>query len=674
MTATLLLVAFLVFAVGATIDLLAGIGAPLSRMLPYLAAAVGSGCLAASGALAVTGAPGEIGIGNLLGFGATALRVDPLAGLFLTVSGAVGVAVSLAAAGWARPEHRVHGRGLGSAWSLTLVGIALVMTAGGAFVFLIGWEAVTFAFYLLAGHRRGPTQTARDSFLTLAVGKASGAALLLGFLLLTSTSGSVQIDSWASVPDNGARQAAYVLLILGFGAKVGLVPLQIWMPRGYAAAPGPSRALMAGVAVNVGFYGLWRCLAVLGAPPTWLVIVVLLGAGFTALLGIAHATVQHDLARVVAYSSVENGGLIVAGWAVAASGALAGVPRLEVLGLLTATLQLVAHAMAKSALFLAVSTIEEATGSTELNDLSGLGRLLPWHGAGFAAGALTLAGLPITVGFVSEWFLLESFMQLFRVDGLGLQLAMAISGAAVALTAGFAAVAFVRILGLSVLGSAPSVAPPRDPADEGGWLGRIGVALPAFGCMVVAGLAPYEVGFIANGLAPVVPPHLVAQAIKSPWVLQPVFADFSILSPSWLWITFPVGLIGLAGLVLVLSRGAALRVRRTPAWHSATGGVSGPDRYTAFGFANPTRHVLANLLLTRTELRELDPEDPSGTNLGYTADVIEVVDHFLYRPLLSPLGWIVRAAKSLQSGRLDAYLAYMLLALVALIAAAAALS
>ncbi len=690
MTATLLLVGLLLLAAGAAVDLLAGVGHGRLRPVPYLAAAAGSGLLAAAGALAVTGAPGRVGIGTFLGFGATELRVDALAGLFLTVSCAVGFAVSLAAAGWVRPAGRAPYRSLGAAWCLTVGAIAIVVTAGGAFLFLIGWEAITFVFYLLAGYRRGRAATARASFLTLAVSKTSGAALLIGFLLLAGAAGSFQLAAWHGIDDGVARSAAYVLLVLGFGAKVGLVPLQIWMPRGYAAAPGPARALMAGVAVNIGFYGLWRTLGVLGPPPTWLIITVLITAGFTALLGIAHAAVQTDLARVIAYSSVENGGLIVAGWGVALAGAASGVRQLAALGLLTATLQLVAHAMAKSALFLATSAIEQTAGTTRLDALSGLGRKLPWHGTAFGVGALTLAGLPITVGFASEWFLLEAFMQLTRTAGLGLELAMAITGAAVALTAGFAAVAFVRVLGLTVLGSTRPHHEPVRVAGEDGWLGRIGVALPAFGCLAVAGLSPYEIGFLAHGLGPVVPTHLVAGAVKSPWVLQPVFANFSILSPSWLWISFPVGLLAVAAFVLLVSGGSPLRVRRTPAWRSATAGVAGGDRYTAFGYGNLTRKMLATVLFTRSELRQVEreasaesgrpgvagsePAAPSDVHVGYTSDIVEVVDHYLYRPLLRPLRTVVRRAKSLQSGRLDAYLAYMLLALVALIAAVAALA
>ena len=256
----------------------------------------------------------------------------------------------------------------------------------------------------------------------------------------------------AHVPPGPLRATACVLLLAGFAVKVGLIPFQVWMPRGYAAAPGPARAIMAGVAVNVGFYGLWRTLALLGPPPATVTAILLVLASLTAVLGIAHAAVQSSLQRVIAYSSVENAGLILAGFGVALVGAAAGSRKLMAVGLLAATLQVIAHTAAKSLLFVSSAAIEASGRTDDLDDLRGSVRLAPWGGTGLAVGSLTLAGLPPTAGFVSEWFLLEALMQQFRVPGLGDRLVLAVTGAAVALTAGFAGVTFVRLIGLVVLG------------------------------------------------------------------------------------------------------------------------------------------------------------------------------------------------------------------------------
>ena len=197
--------------------------------------------------------------------------------------------------------------------------------------------------------------------------------------------------------------------------------------------------------------------------------------------------------------------------------------------------------------------------------------------------------------------------------------------------------------------------------------------------LALAALTPLEIRVIAAGLSPAVPGALTMGALKSPWVLQPVFAGFSILSPSWLWVELPamLGLVGL--LALGLSGRRLLRVRRVPAWRSATMGVSGADSYTAFGYANPTRRVLASVLHTQAEVVEVVPDGDGGDgdrvpHLRYASDVVEVVETWLYRPVIRLFGAVVAYAKRLQSGRLDAYLLYMLIALVAVIAVVTALA
>jgi formate hydrogenlyase subunit 3/multisubunit Na+/H+ antiporter MnhD subunit len=690
------------FALAGIVDMTAG-HRDRSRGLPYLIGGAGSACLAVAGAGALSGHLARLPVAGWLGQGSAALIADRLSGLFLVIAFGAAFGVSLAFAAWAARPGAVARRGLGAAYALTLGAVAVFMTGADAFTVLLAWELLTIAFYLLAGFERGRPGRPAGALLTLAFGRVSGAALLLGLLLLAVRSGSLHLASFGRVPHGAARDTAQALLIGGFAVKVGLVPFQVWLPRGYAAAPGPARAIMGGVAVNTGFYGLWRTLALLGPPPAWLTGMLIVVAGFTALLGIAHAAVHPRLQRVIAYSSVENSGLILVGYGIALVGAAIGDERLAAAGLLASTLQIAAHAAAKSLLFTAsaVITYGRPDGSADsaeppddsLDALRGSARRAPWSGTGLAIGSLTLAGLPLTIGFVSEWFLLEALMQQFRVPVLGYRLLLAVAGAAVALTAGFAGVTFVRLTGLVVLGPpAGDHAADAGQAWDGGWLGRAGIVILSACCLGMAAVLPLVIRVLAAGLSPVVASRVTSGALRSPWVLQPVFSGFSVLSPSWLWIAMPT----LAVIVLVFTRlvsGAPMtRVRRVPAWRSATAGVEGADSYTAGGFANPTRRVLAAVLHARSELRPLASEPAStaestqatrterarvaapGPRLGYTADVVEVVEAYLYRPAIRPVMAVVRAAKRLQSGRLDAYLSYMLIALVAVLSLVIALA
>ena len=681
-------------AAGAAMDLVLGASRLRLMPVPYLLGAAASACLVVAGCGALAGRTARLGAPGVLGPGTIGLAADQLSGLFLLIAFGAATAVSLAFASWAS-RARPGRRGLGASYALAMGAVAIVLTARDAFTLLFAWETLTLAFYLLSGFERAKAGRTDAALVTLAFGQISGAALLAGLLLLAGRSGSLTLASMAHVAPGALRSAAEVLLLLGFAVKVGLVPFQVWLPRGYAAAPGPARAIMAGVAVNVGFYGLWRTLALLGPPPSWVTGALLVLAGLTAILGIAHAAVQGGLQRVIAYSSVENTGLILAGFGVALVGAAIRDKQLLAVGLLAATLQVVTHTAAKSLLYTASAQIEAAAGTGDLDELRGTAGLVPWSGTGLAIGSLTLAGLPPTAGFVSEWFLLEALMQQFRVPGLGDRLVLAVAGAAVALTVGFAGVTFVRLIGLIVLGK-PSRRGVAGRGDHGPG-GRAGIVLLGAACLGIAAMTPLEIRVIAAGLSPIVPAGTTAAALKSPWVVQPVFAGFSILSPSWLWVVMP-GLFLIVALAAWAASGRRLlRVRRVPPWRSATAGVSGQDSYTAFGFANPTRRVLAAVLHTRAEVRQIeargadgaatgpqpapaqigspgkDSEPVAAAHVGYSSDVIEVVEEYLYRPVLRPFLALVRIVQRLQSGRLDAYLAYMLIALVAVLAVVTAL-
>ena len=215
----LLVTGLALLAAAGTLDLVAGVRRAWLRPLPYLLGAAGCACLLALGVRAVTGAPAVIDAGDVFGFGPTRLVADPLAGLFLTISCGVAVAVSLGFASWVRPAGRAHGRGLGAAYALLVGAVVVVVLAGDAFAFLFAWELVTLAFYLLAGYDRRRPGRAAASWLTLALGKAGGAFLLLGFLLLAADAGSFTLASWSAVPPGALRSAAYALIIVGFAGE-----------------------------------------------------------------------------------------------------------------------------------------------------------------------------------------------------------------------------------------------------------------------------------------------------------------------------------------------------------------------------------------------------------------------------------------------------------------------
>lgn len=738
MTGALLVAGLALWAAGAAVDLTVGADPRWSRTAPYVAGVAGSVLVTAAGVRTVLAPARTVDLGTTLGMGHTLVRLDPLAGLFLTLTAGLGACISACMVSWVRPTGRVGGHGTAAGYLLLLGSVTVVVVAGDAFTFLFGWESLTVSFIVLSGVTRRSRQVAQASWVTGVVGKASGAALLLGFLLLAGQSHHLALASWSTVAPGAVHDAAYALVVVGFGAKVGMVPFEVWLPLGYPAAPGPTRAAMAGLAANAGFYGLWRVLAILGRPPQWLIVVVLLLGGITALLGIVFAAVQSNLSRVVALSSVENAGVILVGYGVALTGVATGHRDLAAVGLLAASLQVLAHAVAKSGLFASSAFFEADHGTDDLEMLRGVGRRHRVSAAVFGIGSVTLAGLPPTIGFASEWMILESLMQEFRVHQLALRLALAAAGALVALTAGMAALTFVRLVGLVLRGGPPAAAARPASVVDGGGIGRVGLGLMGLACLGLAAVAPWVVRFMADGLGVVVPPSAVRGALRSPWVLQPVYPGFSILSPSWLWVTMPVGVVVVLLAATVLSGGRLLRVRRVPAWRSASDAVDGPTSYSAFGYANVLRHVLGNVLGTRRQTATVEadtwdiagppsggdqvwehdvgddgsrsspgragsgaggagfegsgvarpdvagsgvtggPPLPAGTprpapRLAVRTTVVEPVVAYGYRPARAALLAVVAQVRKLQSGRLDAYVGYMLVALVIVLAIVAAM-
>ncbi len=678
--------AFLLFGLGGLAGWCAGRAtAPASARSRLLEAASWIASLAASIVLVVAGGIGMAGgresatVDVVPGLGRLGLSIDRLSGLFLVIAlGAAALALlaGLGADGRRRPR-------LPATAALIGASLALVITADDLLLLLAGWEALGFGFYLAVGFDRERHGRGRASLLAAGFSKVSGALLLLGGGVLAASAGTIRLAGLGAHP--GPMTAlGYTLLVLGFAVKVGLVPAHVWLPPGYSAAPGPIRALLAGAAVNVGFYGLWRTLDVLGAPPVWLACGVLLLAGVSALLGIGHAAVHADLRGLISWSSVENAGVIVAGYGTALVGAAEGLKPLIAVGLLAGTMQVVTHAAAKSLLFVSASAIEDAYGTTDLDRLRGVARTLPVTGTGLVVGALTLAGMPLTAGFASEWMTLEALMQQFRVDQLALQLCMAVCGILVALTIGVSGIAFVRLIGLTGFGrlhhSLAQGTP--DATAERSWPHRTATLALAFACLAVAAFAPLVVVAIAAGIRPIAG-GATSAALAGGWILQPVYSGFSALSPSWLWIVIPAYAVLTLGLASLLSGRRFWRVRRAPAWTSGSRGAPGRTGYTSYGFANPIRKVLAAVLLTRHELRELSAGDREEVQnrpgartarLGYIVDVTDVVQRYLYRPLLPAVQRVVAVARRLQSGRLDAYMAYMLVALLAIVAVVTALA
>jgi formate hydrogenlyase subunit 3/multisubunit Na+/H+ antiporter MnhD subunit len=633
-----------------------GVAAAFDR-IGLVVTAVGSALLSVTGFVCAGGwSNARVDLGTWLGFGSSALVSDRLAGIFLALVGATAVVVSLSLA--ARPRGRLTS----ILHPLVVLAVAAVIGANQGFVFLLAWETITLCLYLLGSAERERPDALFAGYFGSAFSKIGGGALLAAFALLYGETGSFKFSDWTlAAPHLGdARSVAFVLLLVGFGSKIGLLPFQGALPPLYAAAPGATSATIA-VAFNAGFYGLWRLVfGTLGPAPMWWGEMLIVLGGLGALVGILYAVIQRETKRFLGFSSVEHGGIALIGFGVALVGQGADEPRLAAAGLLAATLHVIMHGLAKTVAFLGADRVTDATGTDDELPLGGLAQRLPVTALGFGLAVLTLAAMPPFGGFVSEWFTLEALLQGFRLDDTVAQLIMALGGAMLALTAGLGLLAFAKLYGGIFLGRARSA---LGSVRESRSLGT-GFVLLSAGLLFLGAAAPWEIRWLGRGLSGLLGFNLAKTTISDPLVLGPVYPNFSVLAPTWLALAILTFLIAAALLVRLLLRPT---VRRAPVWLSGSAPPIAAVQYTPEGYANPIRVVLAGVYgFRRTLERQGGGREP--IRLVLETRVVPAFEHYLYQPLTAAGLWLSGQARRLQSGRLSFYLLYVLLVLLGVLA------
>jgi hydrogenase-4 component B len=638
------------------------------RALSLTFAALGSLAIVALGLVAVAGGtPVNASAGNVLGFAVVQVRYDALAGLFLVALGTVGIASSVFGIGYEASGHAGADR-TRAAYPVFLASLALVFGANDAFAFLLAWELMALSSAVLVVGARPSPEVARTGYLYLALTHLATAALIVAFALLAAAAGSTDLASFGTAAGSMSpetRSVVFVLLLIGFGTKAGAIPLHVWLPRAHPVAPSHVSALMSGVMVKAGIYGLVRfAMEILGPGPEWWGLLVL-GVGLvSAVLGILYALMEHDLKRLLAFSSIENVGIILVGVGIAMLGAGAGSPALAALGLTAALLHTLNHALFKSALFLAAGSIQSAAGSRDLNVLGGLARAMPMTALALGLGAAAISGLPPLNGFASEWLTFQGLIgagsdaalsQLVRaaalvaVGGLGLTVALSLA-------------AFVKATGMSLLAlprSAGAAAAREVPP-----LMRGAAAGLALAC-VVAGVAA---GPLAGGIAQIAGPA-VGQAPDA----ASIGAAVSIPGQG---ATYGAGpLAGLLGVLLAAAWLGTRRSRRTRRVATWTTGIAPEAKfeYTATSYAKLIRLYFGPVLRPEREVTvELHPGTPFPRAVRYRGRVRHVVDERLYRPLHAIAVAAAELIRRLQSGSLQRYLAYSVTALVVLLLVARA--
>ena len=598
-------------------------------------------------------------------------HLDPLAGFFLVLLSLAGGAAAAYGGAYLAHAARDRVRWVSTLLPLFLASMALVLLAAGAVAFLLAWECMSLTSYALVmtdGERR---ETVDAGFVYLVMTHAGGLALLAAFFLLAHATGSLQFAAWAAAAPHLSgplRAVVFLLLLAAFGGKAALVPLHVWLPRAHPVAPSHISGLMSGVMLKVAVYGLVLFAFRLLGPGPWWWGAALLGAGLaSALLGVLYAAVERDLKRLLAYSSVENVGIVAMALGTALLARSQGLAAVAVVALVAALFHTASHALFKTALFFESGSLQHAGAGRNLDAMGGILGRMPWTGTGLLLGAGAIAGLPPFSGFVGEWLTYQSLLQLARLGGRGAAVLAFAGVLGLALAGGLAVATFVKAAGGALMGSPRSAAVVREVP--------VGMILPPLllvGACLVLGLAPAALtaplasvaaGVLGNraGLGTLLGPHS-ALALALPWTaarLAPVLFTA----------------VAAAGAIAAAAAVRLSRVHRPqPAVREAWGCGAAPDAgtpYTATAYAKPFRLVFGTLYRPVRSLEVQHGGHPFfRTRIAYRGDITLVLDRFLYRPLVRALLALAGAARRLQSGSLRLYLGYMLAALVLLLALA----
>ncbi|MEO8815169.1 MAG: proton-conducting transporter membrane subunit [Mycobacterium sp.] len=597
-----------------------------------------------------------IRIGWLLPLIGVHLSIDPLGGFFMAITGAVAVAVGVYWIGYARRER------LGGVPLVVLpafvVALLLVPAAGSVTTFLFGWElmAITSLILVLTDHRRPEV---RSAALIYAVMTQLGfAAILLGMMVLAASARAdafTDIGAIGAVPD-GVRTAVFLLTLTGFGSKAGLLPLHAWLPWAHPEAPSAVSALMSAAMVNLGVYGIIRIdLQLLGPGPRWWGVLLLVVGGASALYGVLQASVATDLKRLLAYSTTENMGLIVLALGAATLLAASGARATAVVALTAALLHLIAHAAFKSLGFLAAGSVLAATGLRDLDRLGGLARRMPFTTVLFGVAALGASGLPLGAGFVSEWLLVQSLIHARPDHNAVVALATPLAVGAVALTAGLGVAAMVKAFGIGFLARPRSEAAAR--ASEAPASMIAGMALTAVGCTVLA-VAPSVVAAPLGRVLDVLPASATAGRTEFGAILQLPGLHGS-MAPGLL-----AGALGAAVLAAVIAArwrsGRRPDAATMPLWACGADELSPRMQYTATSFAQPLQRVFDDVLRPNTdiEVTHLADSHYQAQKISYRAEVTDVIEDRLYRPVLRVVANCAQVVRRAHTGSVHLYLAY----------------
>jgi hydrogenase-4 component B len=594
--------------------------------------------------------------------GSLQLQVTSLAGVFIALLGLVAVAIAAYA-----PRYHEPGPGtslyLGT-YNLALLASLAVLAAGGMVTFLVAWETMAVASYLVILRRPRRNDVAAGAFWFLALSEIGFVLIVAAFVILATKTGSTELPVMASrahlVP--GAwRDAIYVLALAGFGVKAGLVPLHVWLPEAHPVAPADGSAFLSGLIVKLGVYGIALfAFRLLPGLPAWAGLVTMALGAVSAAVGILYAMSERDLKRFLAFSTVENIGIIVLAFGAAMIFGAYHQPNLWAFLLLAGLYQVANHGIYKTLLFLEAGVVEHTTGTRDMDALGGLVHRLRRTAVITFVGTLGIAALPPLNGFVSEWLIFQGLFQGFRTGSHLIGILIVLAAATLGLTSGLAIYAFVRAYGIPFLGMARTR--PAAAAQEAGQP-VAGPALLAVACAALAIGAPVVLAALDRAVHTLTGVQLRPVLLPGKLTVIPAHTDFSGFSPTYLT-AFLVAVTAVPLLIYLAGRPRA-ETRTVPVWDGGIVAFKPRMQYSAMTFSAPTRVTFDALYQPSVSIHRAS-DDPAGISgpVHYETQTTPIFERYLYRPVIRAVEWFADVLRPIQSGDVNLYLFYVFAAVL----------
>jgi len=598
------------------------------------------------------------------------IRLDPLGSFFLLTLSVLAAGVGVYSIGYLKHGPAGKNPGLSCALlNLLLESLTVVFTASDVVLFLIAWEVTVAAAYFLVVTNHESAEARSGGMLYILMSRAGTGMVFSGLLLLVSAAGSTDFRGMHGIGEkllgsNGG--IAFLLLFLGFGVKAGIIPLHIWLPAAHPVAPSHISALMSGIVIKTGIYGMARVFFdFYGAVPPWAGMLVLLVGVVSAVLGVLYALMEHDLKRLLAYHSIENIGIILMGFGAALLFRSYGHPALAALALIAGLFHTLNHGVFKCLLFLGAGSVLHATHTRNMEEMGGLIRRMPSTALYFLIGAVAISGLPPLNGFVSEWLTYQALLSGFGATTELTRVTFPIAGALLALTAALAAACFVKAFGITFL-ALPRSREAEEARESAGSM-RAGMAILALACVLL--------GLGATWFLPVFDP-ITRQAFGvgiSPDLIAGngfILTAGSTRSGAVSTLLIAVMLIALSGIPLLLWLLWGRRATRAtgPAWDCGQPGLSSENEYTATAFSKPLRMIFGALFRPRREIQaefEVSPYYPKS--IHFESEIQPAFEKHFYDPLRAGILGIARRMRMVQAGSLHAYLTYIFITLILLL-------